>query len=118
MNEETIPYKPKHYFLDEKDAKYYRNRDLNSNAMKTKYIRNISNYITSLQYTMEKLIYEDSHGIISSELNDMKNNIEQLQNLIEVMANKVTEEKMTMTSTDYDKIIQSNTQKIIELENN
>ena len=35
-------YKPKHFFLDDKDASYYRNRDLNNNFMKVKYIKKLS----------------------------------------------------------------------------
>jgi hypothetical protein len=116
MEKEVLNYKPKNWFLDDKNGKYYRNRDLNSNSLKIKYLRNISNYIVSLKNCYEKISQVDVHDTISSELQEFNNDINHIEELLEIMCNKVTEEKNNMVLTDYDKIIDMNVKNIVELE--
>lgn len=102
-------YKPKHFFLDDKDASYYRNRDLNNNFMKIKYIKKLFNHITSLNSIIDQIEHLEQ---CNTELDSVKETINSLSEQLHNILNVSTEEHQRILETDYQKIIDDNVSKI------
>lgn len=114
-------FKPSQWFIDEKDAKYYRNKYLNNIQMSIKTLKKLENHIVSIDNNINQLLELDASKDPDlaniSEISDIKNDISSIKNNYEVILRNLEENKQELLVKDYDKILDNNTKQIIQREN-
>jgi hypothetical protein len=122
MSEKDIEYKPSQWFLDDKDAKYYKNLYFNNNRLMKNTINRCYNHIISINNNINELLEleskKDPFLQPIKEIEEFKNIVDELLQKYEIISQRCMEDSSDLTTRDYEKIISDNIDHINKKENN
>jgi hypothetical protein len=122
MSEKDIEYKPSQWFLDDKDAKYYKNLYFNNNRLMKNTINRCYNHIISINNNINELLEleskKDPFLQPIKEIEEFKNIVDELLQKYEIISQRCMEDSSDLATRDYEKIISDNIDHINKKENN
>jgi len=111
----------KNFFLDKKDAKYYKDRFLNNCSMRNRYIVRMKNNLVTFEQNLSMMenLDENKDPFVEKDTKfteKIRSLVNDLNSTIETYVEDLNAEMLELKSKDYEAIIKNNEEEIREKE--